>query len=407
MKKILSIALVLCMMLSMCVVSVGAAGGDTMVFEVSDVEVVPGDTFTIDVSLTSNPGFAYLNMFVKYDATVMTLTDATTSTGMSAGVNVGKGVLSLDDQKDYAETGVIYTLTFKTVESATGDYTVSIAVNENDAPLNWDWEDVPYDDTNAVGKVSFKPAEPEAPFTATNIKLGEKFAINVKYNATANDEITVTYNGKPVDYTVKDGVITIANIDAKGVDKEFIVTVNGFELPVSVAGYCDYQIEESEDPDLIALAESVLAYNAAANNYFENAGESVEVAHCDVGTDNPRVVANSTTGGPTFYSVRLQLNDGVMVVVRMEDYNGEDITVTIDGVASDYTVEDVEGMKAVFVPVKATQYDADIVIATGDSTLTYSVNTYIQQKQTSGNADLVNLVNALGWYGKATQAYAA
>ena len=64
-------------------------------------------------------------------------------------------------------------------------------------------------------------------------------------------------------------------------------------------------------------------------------------------------------------------------------------------------------MDGIAIPVRADQYADDIVITAGDSTLTYSVNTYIQQKQNSGDADLVNLVNALGWYGKAVAEYAA
>ena len=375
---------------------------------VQSVGAQAGETVEVQVLIQNNPGIYCYALAFEYDTTRLNLIGKAANTvDWGGSQTVGTKLVWDSSAGDIAFNGLMLTLTFEVLaDAADGMASVTVIYEEGDI-CNYDEEDIIPVIVPGYVVVGASETPSESPFTGLNIALSERFAINVKYNATANDEISVTCNGEAVDFTVANGMITIANIDAKSIDNVYTVTVNGYTANVSVADYCNYQIANSTDAKLVAVAKSVLDYNAAANNYFEGAGVALDIPACDVGTDNPRDVVNSTTGGPTFYSVRLQLDDGVIVVVRMDNYNGEAIDVTIGGQAVDFTVDSQGGKPAVYIPVKANLYDSDIVIATGDSTLTYSVDTYIQQKQTGEDVDLANLVNALGHYGQAVQAYVA
>ena len=77
MKRVLALLLMLVMLLSVMPTGVLAAGNDTagVVVAADSVSGKPGDTVTVDLTLKENPGIISLRLKVKYDETVLTLTE--------------------------------------------------------------------------------------------------------------------------------------------------------------------------------------------------------------------------------------------------------------------------------------------------------------------------------------------
>lgn len=75
MKKLFSVLMTLCAALSMlaiCNATVFAAS-DELTLKVNSVETVQGNTATISISLSNNPGINYIKLKVAYDGDAMSL----------------------------------------------------------------------------------------------------------------------------------------------------------------------------------------------------------------------------------------------------------------------------------------------------------------------------------------------
>ena len=128
MKRIISLLLSVCLLLS-CFTSVAYAAGDIGI-SVSSAEGQPGDTVTVTVSLTENPGFAFTNLKPVYDENVL---DAPTIKGINLGGvkwTIKTSAVWSDADNTY-DTGDILTLTFHIKEDApAGDTVVSVEALE-------------------------------------------------------------------------------------------------------------------------------------------------------------------------------------------------------------------------------------------------------------------------------------
>lgn len=136
MKKAISIALILLMLLLLSTAAF-AAGSQTLVVSANSAVVKPGETATITLTVETNPGFAWLVIRPKCDATVLSwkANNGDLDLEMDQATNL---VWSGDE--DCTSTGVLVTLTVTVAESAQpGEYPITFTAYEC---FNADFEDV-------------------------------------------------------------------------------------------------------------------------------------------------------------------------------------------------------------------------------------------------------------------------
>ena len=130
-KVLICLMSVLILMVSFGIISAWAtspASAGDLVISVESVTAPAGDTVTVTLSVTSNPGFSYLRLTVTQDDT-LTLIDAENGSilkDFDQGVNL---MWSADTQS--TATGTLVTLTFKVADNAVqGDYPITIKFRE-------------------------------------------------------------------------------------------------------------------------------------------------------------------------------------------------------------------------------------------------------------------------------------
>ena len=140
-KVLICLMSVLILMVSFGIISAWAtspASAGDLVISVESVTAPAGDTVTVTLSVTSNPGFSYLRLTVTQDDT-LTLIDAENGSilkDFDQGVNL---MWSADTQS--TATGTLVTLTFKAADNAVqGDYPITIKFREC---YNDNYDDVP------------------------------------------------------------------------------------------------------------------------------------------------------------------------------------------------------------------------------------------------------------------------
>lgn len=132
-KKIISILVTVLMLCTLFAVSSFAAG-----------EVNPGETATVSVTLSGNPGIAYLKIRTSYDASALTLKSANNTGLLSGTYTPGQSISSNPYTSVWSGTnnstgnGAILTLEFAVNEKAAdGTYPITVEVaGANDEALN-------------------------------------------------------------------------------------------------------------------------------------------------------------------------------------------------------------------------------------------------------------------------------
>ena len=162
MKRALSLLLVVCMLAGMLVTSAFAVGETTIT--VGTVTAQPGQSVTVPVTISNNPGFAGFTFDVKYDTEHLTLT------------KIGKGSLLKDsesgalvpnpegnrmtwyDPYNLDGDGQLLILTFTVKDSAAGDYEINLEKTggqpTNFVRVNDEGKVVAADVTFVAGKIS-------------------------------------------------------------------------------------------------------------------------------------------------------------------------------------------------------------------------------------------------------------
>lgn len=124
MKKLLKFVLALAMCATMMSMTVFAAGSGSMAVESKTAQA--GQTVSVDVSITGNPGVAAFIVVPEYDSNVLTL-DSITGSGLSW--TTGKAA-SWSDAANTTYTGKILTLNFTVnANAAPGATSVSVTVD--------------------------------------------------------------------------------------------------------------------------------------------------------------------------------------------------------------------------------------------------------------------------------------
>lgn len=152
MKRTVSIALILALLLLLSS-AVFAADGQTLVISADSATVQPGETATITLTVQQNPGFAWLVIRPKCDATVLSwqAENGALNLDMDQATNL---VWSADE--DCTAAGVLLTLTVTVSENAQpGEYPITFAVYEC---FNMAYEDVAVSISTATITVPGDPA---------------------------------------------------------------------------------------------------------------------------------------------------------------------------------------------------------------------------------------------------------
>ena len=160
MKKVLAIFMVLVLCTSLLSVTAFAAGSAAM--RISDAEAQPGETVSVNVTITSNPGVMGLQVEPAYDDAYLTL-DSISAADIGGTVKTVGAAVVWDGAEDFTYTGKIMTLNFTVKADAPAGTTtqVSVAVNAS----NYDEELVDFD--VEVGTVTIKAA----PCTHANTEI--------------------------------------------------------------------------------------------------------------------------------------------------------------------------------------------------------------------------------------------
>lgn len=149
-RKILAIVLTVILTLSMVTIAF-AAGTPTIT--VSSVAAKPGETVTLNVSLSDNPGINTFSLGFEYDTSRLNLTGVKLADGIGGQFAYSKKAVWLNSE-DSAVNGDYLVLTFEVLEDAVdGDASVAVTYNSGDI-ANYDEEDVDF--ALVSGKVSVK-----------------------------------------------------------------------------------------------------------------------------------------------------------------------------------------------------------------------------------------------------------
>ena len=158
------------------------------VITVGTVTGMPGETVSVPVSVTKNPGMNTFSLGFVYDTSRLELLDVTVDENLGGQFTYSKKAVWLNS-KDTTYTGKILDLTFKVLDTAlVGDASVAVTYNTGDIS-NYDEEDLyfdlvagkvtvaleeVFDTTVSLGKVTGRPGDSVNVYvsmdTATDVK---------------------------------------------------------------------------------------------------------------------------------------------------------------------------------------------------------------------------------------------
>lgn len=123
---------------------------------VGSVNAVPGETVTVPVAMTKNPGINTFSLGFNYDTAKLSLIDVEVSEGLGGQFTYSKKAVWLNS-KDITYTGEILSLNFKVLDNAlAGEAAVTVTYNVGDIS-NYDEDDVYFD--IVPGKISVEAEE--------------------------------------------------------------------------------------------------------------------------------------------------------------------------------------------------------------------------------------------------------
>lgn len=130
-RKLMSVLLALTMILSL--LPTYALASESMQVTIGGGTVKAGETVTVDISVTNNPGFANMSFYIEYDKNRLRLEEITGGTLFGdVTANVNNGFINAAKTNDVSGNGTIATLTFRALSSATsGETTISLKEDPN------------------------------------------------------------------------------------------------------------------------------------------------------------------------------------------------------------------------------------------------------------------------------------
>ncbi len=264
-KSVLSVLVVIAMML--ITVPTASASSASIVARSNKTDVQNGDTVTVTVSLTSNPGMAGIDFTLTYNSAHLQYVSSAKGTAGSAfsmgsinqsGSSIRGAFLNADGSEANA-TGVLATVTFKVISSLTANSPLSLSGSGTDSSAS-------VISVSANG-VTLKLGEvTQAPTQTTTQKPTEK----VTQNTTAKPTTTKAPTTKTESTTKTDESTTLViATETIGVSKG-----NVYQLakPSSMTGDIDYSSSNSSvatvtDTGVITtLAKGMTTIKAVSEN---------------------------------------------------------------------------------------------------------------------------------------------
>ena len=130
-RKLMSVLLALTMIFYL--LPAYALASESMQVTIGGGTVKAGETVTVDISVTNNPGFANMSFYIEYDKNKLRLEEITGGTLFGdVTANVNLGFINAAKTNDVSGNGTIATLTFRALSSATsGETTISLKEDPN------------------------------------------------------------------------------------------------------------------------------------------------------------------------------------------------------------------------------------------------------------------------------------
>jgi len=442
-KKFFSVFLTV-LLLSLAVIpaaSVNAA--ENPVISLPEIEAAPGETFTAQLSISGNPGIAYLE--ISLSSSVLTLTKA--QNGALFDVFTPGIKLIFDNGGDVSDDGVLATCTFKVAEdAAAGVYPITITVK---FCSNYDEEIVQCSVSNGSVRVVTE-AQTAAILDTASLSLLDAIGVNfytILPDAVKNDAGAYALfrgpNGEQKVY-VKDAVTgtdgrtvftyavyakeTRDEINLRlfdGTDAQIdMVCNNAAHTPISAEGY-SYSVDEylaaiaagSEGDKMKALAAALADYGAAADRLFGYSGANAPAVAADLSAITAESLAaykltqsGTAPDGFSLTGATLMLESETTLRIY---FNAQTVpSVTVDGTA----VTPVQKGNAYYVAIPnilAKELGTPHVVRFGNYEITCSALTYAYsvlraypESDTSDEAvNLRTLARALVRYQQTAVAY--
>ena len=253
------------------------------------------------------------------------------------------------------------------------------------------------------------------PVNSWNICLGDDIGVNFKLNVLDTDVVTVTVDGKSVEFTLAEGVVTVHLAAAQMTDK-IVITVNGLTVTniYTVRGYAETILNSNETEQTKALVRAMLVYGGAAQECFDykvnNLASTGFENNAVVSTEVNNIVSKDDIDGLSFYGASLiYRNKNALRFYFAGDTtgmtftaNGKEVTT---GTKNEMTYIEVANIN----PQNLGDVIEVVVTAEDDKTLTvtYSPLNYIVRMYTKAgsSAETKALAQALYGYYQAALAY--
>lgn len=255
MKRVITIVMALVLLVG--VMSVSAFADNGISVTISDGTAKVGEEFSVDISVSGNPGFASLTGDLTYDHSVLQVVS------ISGLISTGTWQIEGDNMMwygnaDYTDNGVIATVTFKVLETAAGNDTIGIDFdgggwngifnyNEETVTPSVDNGTYTFAHDHSYSAVVTEPTCTEEGYTTYTCGCGESYVddkVAAKGHNYVKDEtksVAATCNTDGKDVLVCSGCGDVKEevVKATG-DHNFVVEVERVEATCEADGYVKY-----------------------------------------------------------------------------------------------------------------------------------------------------------------------
>lgn len=374
-KKVLSLLMALCMIITMFPITAFAA--DEMTLAIESVTADAGaESVSVNVNISNAVPFSAMGIQLTYNTEELELTGISFGEVLNnTGGTLTKNIAGNSWNADWGENvdpddGVAYVLTFKVSPNASGDYQISAALSSAGCN-NYDEEDV--NPAFTAGSITVKPATVEGytagvNVTGNTVTVNKPVTVNVGVSHSSDSvynagEIVLNYDSSRLSlqpsslgelkYTDNNGVLTIEDF---GGDKSFATNNYAIVFETTAVGTANVTLssakfvhkDQASSSDLIAAT-------------IDPASVSITINEVTYPVTLPTDIQFSGS------SVATKGEDYTFTVPEIGNYDYE-ITVTVGGTK----IDTVTG------PDESGEYTIPAASVTGDIVITYTreANTY-------------------------------
>lgn len=290
-----------------------------------------GETVSIPVKITNNPGLMGFSVILDYDETVMTpisvkagdiLEGGTLNDSIGGNMSAGKlkVVYTADENVEY--DGTIFNVEFEIDEEAYGEYEIELSYIPNDT-FNEDFEDVVLSCKGSTVMIEDPSEKGKAKFYIDDMQVnaGEEIIVPVNLyvgsEGLSDFELTLSYNSDIFTYKGYGAIFNVLSISEDIENGTVDFTVGSMHIP----GNCDYEVAYFifSVKDYIECTEtiSVLCSNAYYNNtQIETICKNGKIAIINPHTNEPAIICTDNsfaiTNGYVDVPIYIKNNHGIM-----------------------------------------------------------------------------------------------